>query len=251
MPLKNSSNSSNPLYRAIVQLSKDIRTLLDLSVNESEDEFNRFISIARQDLENDSPNDRKSPNDLIFKGVVSQIYDYITFLLSNLKSTNEKYRRLATRDLLTGLYNRNYFNETIVRDIERAKRRDERLSFIVLDIDNFKPINDTFGHIHGDSVLRECAQILKKSSRKSDFVCRFGGDEFVIVTPYEGSPHNAELVKRIRAAVEKWNRKNSGIGYTLSFSIGHAVWEKGRCLLDVINEADCSMYEDKRQKQGR
>jgi diguanylate cyclase (GGDEF)-like protein len=161
-----------------------------------------------------------------------------------------RYKRLATRDLLTGLYNRNYFNEAIIRDVERAKRYGERLSFILIDVNDFKQINDAYGHLHGDGVLRACAEVLKHSVRKSDFLCRFGGDEFVIVTPQSACGDNRQLYERIEAHLAEWNAKFSAFDYRLSFSIGCAAWEQGRDIVDVLHEADQEMYRDKKKRKG-
>lgn len=248
MDIEKHPDSRNPLCSAIMQVAHDIRSLLELSAHEDQDTWDSFIEEAKRELEEDHFPSGKPSDNLIYKTLVSEIYDHLTVLVQSLKSSQEKYRHLATRDLLTGLYNRYYFNETIVRDIERAKREDERLSFLVLDINDFKKINDTFGHLHGDGILKECASILKRSVRRSDFLCRYGGDEFIIVTPAPECQDNDELIDRIKVNLDSWNREYATIGYDLSFSMGCAVWERGRDLLDVIHEADQAMYKDKKNK---
>jgi two-component system cell cycle response regulator len=167
-----------------------------------------------------------------------------------LRSSHDHYRALATRDSLTGLYNRHYFNEIIHKEIERAKRYGQKLSIIMVDIDNFKHMNDTYGHQHGDGVLRECASILNKAVRSSDILCRFGGDEFMIVTPETDCTANDALLSRINRYVSEWNEQISTPGYELSLSMGCAVWEYGKDLMAVMREADNLMYEDKRSKRG-
>ncbi len=166
-----------------------------------------------------------------------------------LQQSEERYKEMATRDSLTGLYNRHYFNEMIYKEIERAKRYREPLSMLLVDVDNFKEINDTYGHQHGDGVLRECASILNKAIRASDILCRFGGDEFLIVTPETDCTANDAIISRINRHISEWNEKFSSPGYELSFSIGCAVWETGKDLLEVIKEADRLMYEHKRSKK--
>ena len=98
----------------------------------------------------------------------------------------------ATRDWLTGLYNRRYFEETLADHIESASRYERELSLVLFDIDGFKQINDTLGHAAGDEVLRQFAELLKKSARKADIVCRQGGDEFALILP-ETSRANARI----------------------------------------------------------
>jgi len=240
----------NPLCSAIMQVAHDIRSLLELSVHESDSQWGDFIEEARRELDEEHFPPDRATDEQIYKTLVSEVYDHLSVLIGNLKSSEEKYRHLATRDLLTGLYNRYYFNETIVRDIEKANRLDECLSFIVLDVNDFKRINDTYGHQHGDGVLKECAAILRKSVRKSDFLCRYGGDEFIIVTQSANCDGSAELVRRINENTEQWNMEYSSMGYNLSFSIGCAVWDKGSDLVDVIHRADQAMYEDKKNNKA-
>jgi diguanylate cyclase (GGDEF)-like protein len=184
----------------------------------------------------------------VFVSPITEIYEHLITLVHNLKTTQDRLKTMATRDLLTGLYNRNYFNETITREIEKAKRYGENLSIIMIDIDKFKYINDTYGHLHGDGILKECASILRKAVRGSDILCRFGGDEFVIVTPETDCRGNNAVVSRINGFISKWNEEYSSPGYELSFSIGCSILKKGKNLLDALHEADILMYENKRKK---
>jgi len=187
----------------------------------------------------------------VYENPVSEIYEHLITLVHSLKSTQDKLKAMATRDILTGLYNRNYFNETIAREIEKAKRYGEKLSIIMVDIDNFKQINDNYGHLHGDGILRECAAILKKSIRTSDLLCRFGGDEFLIVAPETDCSRHEALIARINEYVSSWNKECSSNDYGLSLSIGCSAWGENKYLLDVINEADKMMYENKRNKLNK
>jgi diguanylate cyclase (GGDEF)-like protein len=187
--------------------------------------------------------------DYVHKSIVLETYDHLGRLIKNLKTSQDRLRKLATRDLLTGLYNRNYFNETIVRDIMRARRRSEKLSIIIIDIDNFKNINDMYGHLHGDGVIRECADILRRSVRRSDFLCRYGGDEFVVVTPMHACQDNLPLFGRIQEHLDDWNRNYSTFDYNLSFSLGCSVWQEGKDIMNVLNDADKKMYANKKNRR--
>jgi len=240
----------HPLYKALKQLATDLRALFEISTTEDEASWNRYITLAKKEVENlKRHGSMKRDEMLLYLSLIQEVYDHLTLLISTMKSSQERYKQLATRDLLTGAYNRNYFNETIVRDIERAKRHDEHLSFIMLDVNGFKLINDTYGHLHGDGVLRACADILRQCVRKSDFLCRYGGDEFVIVTPQRTCKDNKPLFDRIRKTTEQWNGQFAMNDYELSFSIGCAVWRKGKDVLEVLHKADSAMYRDKQKRK--
>jgi diguanylate cyclase (GGDEF)-like protein len=116
--------------------------------------------------------------------------DTIKLSFYNLK-LREDLREQAIHDPLTGLCNRRYLEENLVRELYRAERGHSPLCVVMLDLDHFKPFNDTFGHDAGDSLLRQLGQMLRENLRKSDIACRYGGDEFVLVLP-DSSLANAE-----------------------------------------------------------
>ena len=251
-----SDNEASPqerlLLQTLKQLAVDLRTLFDLAVKEDEASWNAYLELAKKEVEALPARHAKSKEEgLLYQALIQEVYDHLSLLITTLKSSEDRYRKLATRDILTGAYNRNYFNETIIRDIERAKRKDEHLAFIMLDVNDFKQINDTYGHLHGDGVLRACADILRNSIRKSDFLCRYGGDEFIIVTAQPTCKANDPLYERIRKNLEEWNGRYAALDYRLSFSMGCAVWEQGRDVLQVIHEADEEMYRNKRSRTDR
>lgn len=240
------------LHDALKKLSADIRVLIDLSQHETEESWEQMVETVKKEIADEDMQGAAQGQkdvDIMYRVLISEIYDHLGLLVKNLKASQERLRKLATRDLLTGLYNRNFFNETIIRDIRKAERQHETLSFIIIDIDNFKNINDTYGHLHGDGVLRECAHLLKGSVRKSDFLCRYGGDEFVIVTPMPSCKDNAPLFQRIEENLRLWNLEYATFDYKLSLSIGCAVWETGRDVIEVLSAADKQMYRNKRKKK--
>ncbi|HEV3404098.1 MAG TPA: GGDEF domain-containing protein [Gaiellaceae bacterium] len=110
-------------------------------------------------------------------------------------------RQLADLDSLTGLPNRRYFHQVLARECARAHRYGRRLALVVLDLDDFKAINDRIGHLAGDDVLAEAAGRLRTAVRSADIACRVGGDEFAIVLPESGLPDAEQLVRRILEAV--------------------------------------------------
>jgi len=121
----------------------------------------------------------------------------IKLSLSNLKLRDEL-RRQAIHDPLTGLFNRRYLDETLPRELYVAQRRNVPLCIVMLDIDGFKQINDSFGHGIGDAFLRDFGSILRERLRKSDISCRYGGDEFVLVLPDSSIADTQERVEQIR-----------------------------------------------------
>mgnify|MGYP006278898313 CR=1 FL=1 len=154
----------------------------------------------------------------------------------------------AIRDRLTGLYNRNYFQEAVERETERSRRSGEPIGFLMVDIDRFKQVNDTHGHVMGDDVLRGVARFLAGHVRTSEIVVRYGGDEFLIMMPgLAGEP--GPVCARIREAFERW-REASGIpdGVDFDLSMGFARWEPYdlTSVTETLSKADEAMYEDKR-----
>lgn len=243
---------NNDMHNVLKQLSKDIRLLIELSMHETDESWEKMIETVKKEIVDEMHHfggKKEGTGEIISQSLISEIYDHLGMLVRNMKASQERLRKLATRDLLTGLYNRNFFNESIVRDIRKAERRHEKLSIIIIDIDNFKFINDTYGHLHGDGVLRACADLLKKCVRKSDFLCRYGGDEFIIVTPMQTCEENNLLFRRIDKSLEDWNSTYATFDYSLSMSIGCAVWEDGKDVIDVLNEADKKMYLNKQKKK--
>jgi diguanylate cyclase (GGDEF)-like protein len=110
-------------------------------------------------------------------------------------------RQLADLDALTGLHNRRYFHETLAREVARAQRYGRQLALIVLDLDDFKAINDRIGHLSGDAVLAETAERVRDVVRSADVACRVGGDEFAVILPESSAEEADQLYRRLRGAV--------------------------------------------------
>ncbi|MFN3395361.1 MAG: GGDEF domain-containing protein [Thermodesulfovibrionales bacterium] len=186
----------------------------------------------------------------VFRDPVTEIYEHIITLVHSLKNTQDKLKTMAIRDPLTGVYNRNFFNEIIANEIERSRRYGDRFSIIMIDIDNFKQINDHHGHLIGDWILREFALLLNRAIRSSDLLVRFGGDEFLVVTHDTDFKECDALILRINGFVSDWNERHHDFEYKLSTSIGCSVYEKGRDLIEILKEADSRMYQNKLNKRG-
>ncbi|MBI5575061.1 MAG: GGDEF domain-containing protein [Deltaproteobacteria bacterium] len=143
-------------------------------------------------------------------------------LFLNRSADMEKIRTSANHDALTGLLNYMSFQDIFEREFERYQRYSRNMSLLLLDLDNFKGINDTFGHQVGDHVLRHVAGILKASIRKTDYAFRYGGDEFVILMSDANAERAAVLAQRIRTKVSRDIRGVSPYEFTVSTSIGIA-----------------------------
>lgn len=128
-------------------------------------------------------------------------------------------------DEVTLVYNRRYFNDKLVEEIHRARRYGNPLSLLLLDLDNFKRVNDADGHLEGDSVLRRIGRLLRDSTRHADSVCRFGGDEFTILLPETSNSEAYTTAERVRTAVaEVQVPTGSGKTEPLTLSIGGATF---------------------------
>lgn len=153
-------------------------------------------------------------------------------------------------DHLTGLYNRRQLDSHIF-DCMQAARKNGAFSCILLDVDDFKDINDSCGHIAGDQALKEAAQILKSSVRASDFVARYAGDEFVIVLNITEESILKKTIDRIQDHVAQFNRNNTR-PYTLGFSVGYNIYRHGAGVSrdEFIAAMDAMMYRDKNRKKA-
>lgn len=153
----------------------------------------------------------------------------------------------AMRDPLTNVYNRRYFNQVIEQEIGRSKRYDHPIGFLMIDIDRFKHINDTYGHQTGDHVLQAVADLLVEQVRDTDLVIRYGGDEFLLVL-IETNGETETVMERIHAAIEERNRTNELVPFAVTLSVGSAHWspELNQTAEQILAEADKNMYAAKR-----
>jgi diguanylate cyclase (GGDEF)-like protein/PAS domain S-box-containing protein len=168
------------------------------------------------------------------------------------KKIEDKIKALSLTDELTGLYNRRGFFNLSEQQLKLAKRGSKKVYMLYLDLDNFKEINDTFGHSEGDTVLKDIAMILKSSYRESDVIGRLGGDEFVVFPIGSDDETIKIVVDRLYKNIDIFNRK-SNKSYKLSVSVGVASYDPiAPCSLDeLITKADHLMYENKKNKQDK
>jgi len=156
----------------------------------------------------------------------------------------------ATEDDLTKLYRVNYFNTKIQEEIERSSRYARTFSLLLIDVDDFKKINDTLGHQAGDAVLKRIANLIKSNIRKADIAARYGGEEFCVLMPETNKDQAIIGAERIRRAVEK----NSGElleRSRVTVSTGIADYRLGMKKYDIIKAADEALYKAKREGKNR
>jgi diguanylate cyclase (GGDEF)-like protein len=156
-------------------------------------------------------------------------------------------RQLADLDPLTGLHNRRYFNETLVREIARARRYSRGLALVIIDIDNFKGINDRIGHVAGDAALTETAERIREAVRESDIPCRYGGDELALILPESRFADAELLANRIEQAVSA--RPIARAGH-MRVSTGFAEFQPNDDSESLVDRADQSLYDRKRRGGG-
>lgn len=150
--------------------------------------------------------------------------------------------RLATKDALTGLNNRSQFNDSLAQKLERCRRQYRPFSLMLLDLDNFKQVNDSFGHKIGDDVLQEFANVLCSSIRGTDTVFRFGGDEFAVLIDDPEFTTNKVIAERVMALVEKSRLLHQ---YQVTTSIGYTLAHSQDCENEIFSRADKGLYKAK------
>lgn len=157
---------------------------------------------------------------------------------------HQKVKELAMIDPLTGVYNRHFFNELFEREEERIRRYNQTVCVLMMDVDRLKHVNDTYGHLAGDKVLKTIADILKSSIRESDILARFGGDEFILLMPHATEDQGKDLAVRISSLITKWNANSIKTEPRLGLSIG--VYAAGPDNLDnLLFKADQELYRYK------
>lgn len=162
----------------------------------------------------------------------------------------EQLNKLAVLDGLTGIFNRRYFEHRILEEIERAGRYETALALVMLDIDGFKKLNDEFGHLLGDEVLRQLANMLTQQLRKADVVCRYGGEEFAILLPEITGENAAAVADKLRRVIEAF--PFPGVPRPVTISAGVARFpDNGSTRDDLVKAADEALYNAKQSGRNR
>ena len=163
----------------------------------------------------------------------------------------DEFARAAVMDPVSGLFNRRYFHERLEEELDRARRQNTTVTLLMIDIDNFKGINDRFGHLAGDMVIRGVGDILKRSVRKFDLCTRFGGEEFAIVMPGSGPENAVPVAERICQRIEGFRPADAELAeLRVTASIGMAV-AQGISGRELIARADQALYTAKQAGKNR
>jgi diguanylate cyclase (GGDEF)-like protein len=190
----------------------------------------------------------------------AEIYRLKTVELQN--EINERSRiqkeleTLAITDSLTGLYNRRHFFDLAKYEMEQVRRFSRPIALVLIDLDDFKRVNDTFGHPTGDAVLSSIAGVFQSSTRAIDIVGRYGGEEFAILMPGTDSAGSEIIVQRLRKALEKQNSHTNLPSYSITFSAGIASFSTSQAYIQadleiLIKQADQALYDAKRAGKNR
>lgn len=176
---------------------------------------------------------------LIYRGIILVPYE----------SIYQELKESVLIDQLTGLYNRRGLWELARKEIARADREERFIGVLLMDLDRFKFINDRYGHLAGDRMIQQFADILKGSTRETDIVCRFGGDEFVVLLSLD-EPNLQKIRNRISEEVERW-KAGDELAAKIGVSIGIGIKEPGspKELEEILTEADHYMYREKNKKK--
>lgn len=162
--------------------------------------------------------------------------------------SKKSWKKLATTDKLTDCINRYAFEDILNREVEKARRYSYSLSIILFDLDNFKEINDNYGHLRGDDVLKKTADIVRTILRETDFLCRWGGEEFLILATYTDKKQAYRLAERIRKAIES---TDFGLPVRVTASFGVTDLEEDDDIDSLLARTDKALYEAKKSGKNR
>jgi diguanylate cyclase (GGDEF)-like protein len=182
------------------------------------------------------------------KDEIGQLTGVFNKMVRKLKELQDELRTTAAVDALTGAYNRKKIEQLLEGEIERARRYNSPLSLILFDLDHFKIVNDTYGHLSGDYVLKTVIGIIQDHIRKTDLLGRWGGEEFMLLAPETGIEQATEFAEKIRQQVELFAYQKVG---TITISSGLTEFKVGDTIDSLIMRADNALYKAKRNGRNR
>lgn len=163
------------------------------------------------------------------------------------------FERTAVTDGLMGIYNHKYFKQRLEGEVAKSRRYGQQTSIVLLDLDFFKRVNDTYGHATGDLVLKHLAKWVVDSSRTTDVVARYGGEEVAVILPFTGLAGAQEFAERLRLKISEQMIRDpeEDAEFRVTVSVGVAQWERGIDMLDLIKRADAALYQSKDAGRNR
>ncbi len=166
-------------------------------------------------------------------------------------SYHEEIYRLMTYDGLTGIHNKRFFHETLEREVSRCKRYARLLSLMLFDIDLFKSVNDTYGHIAGDAVLRQLASLVRVNIRREDIFARVGGEEFALILPETSGREASAVAEKVRKLVETSEFSFDTVSIPVTVSLGVTSLEATDSADSLFAKADANLYRAKQSGRNR
>lgn len=191
-----------------------------------------------------------------FNGLLKEVHSKVeeaTRYATEISDINKKLAQMAIKDGLTSLYNHHYIKERLNNEVKRAHQFKHELSLIMLDIDDFKKYNDTYGHLNGDKTLQELALTILANIRPIDIAARYGGEEFLVILPETGTDEASGIAEHIRKAISSYLFPgHNGNSVRLSISVGLSTYtgaEPGAA--ELIQSADAALYTAKRKGKNQ
>lgn len=207
--------------------------------------INQFIGMIQEIISKNDMAKRVSLKTKILE--VKNIENYFNRMLDSIQDYYEKLQELSDRDYLTGLYNRRKFEEFLTYEIKRSLRHHHKFTILMIDLDNFKYINDTYGHASGDLVLKEVTNIFSSNLRNADVLARLGGDEFAVILPETPYENGFAVVEKLRNRLESTPISLMFDQIMLTASFGIAEYpDQGENIESLLTGSDLAMYKAKR-----
>ncbi|MDR2459238.1 MAG: GGDEF domain-containing protein [Deltaproteobacteria bacterium] len=160
-----------------------------------------------------------------------------------ISSALNSFKKKALFDAMTKLYNKGSFMDILQEQVDKFRNYSPTMSLFIIDVDHFKRVNDTLGHLAGDSILIQVADLLKSSLRKNDFPARYGGDEFTVIAPDTNMEQSQKLAEKLRSRVE--NHDFGANHLKITISVGYTIYRPGETLQNFIRRADLALYDAK------
>jgi diguanylate cyclase (GGDEF)-like protein len=197
-----------------------------------------------------------APSDDLWGGMTNRVFSLAVigitvFGMGKLADYEQRLLIESMTDPLTGLLNRRYFNEQVQKEAARSRRHGLRFSVLMLDIDHFKRINDTYGHPVGDLAIKAVASVCNKALRPQDILARYGGEEFVIALPHTDAEGAGTVAERIRQAVEQIEIAAEPGPVRFTVSIGVSTYRRDLPFEQIVGRADQALYQAKQTGRNR